>query len=216
MTRRPDDPRLPTRPVATPPGVPTIVAVSEAGRDGPNARVREAAASMAGPTGRVLLLHLPTAGAGSGGSARLFIPPMGIEPGASARQHTGSRRTDLLLEASASIRSLGVEVAVWIARRNGPAAIAEAVSATGASAVLVAAGPCCGPGIRGRIDRTLAYYAGRLAVPLLVVDRAGRTTAVSPLGGGSGEASRETGRRAAPPPARPAWLALGQGARAVR
>jgi hypothetical protein len=73
---------------------------------------------------------------------------------------------------------------VWLARTGGPGAIAGAVAATGASLVLVPAGTPRGCAARGRIDRTLAYYATRIPVPLMSVDEAGRLERIVPLGAG--------------------------------
>ena len=132
----------------------------------------------------MVLFHVPAARSDLGGPSRLFVPPDDVDPTEPARPHTGSRRSDLLLDAASAIRADGVDVAVWLARTSGPGAIADAVAATRALLVLVPADAPRSCAAAGRIDRTLAYYAARLPVPLASVDAGGRIESVAPLGSG--------------------------------
>ncbi len=190
-----------------PPGT-VVLAVTDDGACDRYAPVREAAAAMAGAArGTVVLFHVPPGPVVQGGRPRRFVPPAPDASGA-ARAHTGSRKTDLLLAEAASIRASGAGVIVWIARTAGPSAIAEAVGATGPALVLVASESIRGCGTARRLDRTLDYYAARIPVPVLSVDRDGRLARVRPLGSGPAghspnrvpllEALRGAGSRLAP------------------
>ena len=107
---------------------------------------------------------------------RLFFPPVDASP--VGRPHTGTRTRDLLLTEARDVAAPGLTVGVWLPSRHGPAGVAEAVSATGASLVLVAARPRRGP----VLDRTLEYLAARVPAPVVAVGADGSWTPVSALG----------------------------------
>jgi hypothetical protein len=94
------------------------------------------------------------------------------------RPHTGTRSQDLLLVEARDVAAPGLTVGVWLPSRHGPAGVAEAVEASGAVLVLVAA--------RARrpavLDRTLEYLAARVPAPVVAVAADGNWTPVRALG----------------------------------
>lgn len=176
---------VPSELAAALPPVGVVLAITDGGRDERYAPVRDAAARLASrSSGRVILFHAPPGPWDLGGRSRLFVPPPALDPAMPARSHTGSRMRDLFLLEASGIRRAGAEVAVWLARSTGPGAIAEAVTATGAGLVLVPADTPRGRPARRCVDRTLAYYAARIPVPLVSVDQGGRIERVEPLATG--------------------------------
>jgi hypothetical protein len=183
MAQRTPDPRPPAELAASLPRGGVILVVTDDGQDPRYALARDAAARIASALGgRVVLFHAPPGALVPGGRSRHFVPPDPAAAGQAVRPHTGSRRSDLLLAEASAIRSGGADVSVWLARTSGPGAIADAVAATGAAMVLLCAeAPRAGTPLR-RVDRTLAYYASRIPVPVLSVGTSGRPEPVAPLG----------------------------------
>lgn len=162
-----------------------VLVVTDDGRDERYTLVRDAAARIASALrGRVVLFHAPPGPFVPGGRSRHFVPPVLAAQGDAARPHTGSRRSDLLLAEASEIRAGGADVSVWLARASGPGAIADAVGATGAALVLLSADPPRTGTVHRRIDRTLAYYATRIPVPVASIGTSGRLEPVAPLGCG--------------------------------
>lgn len=161
-----------------------IVAVTDDGADPRFAAVRAAATDIAAARGaRVLLFHAPSGMAPDRpGRPRLFVPGADASGHDGGRLHTGARHRDLLGAEAAAIRARSVDVAAWIAPRDGPTGIAEAVARTGADIVLVPDEVERTGGIRRVIRRTLSYYASRIGAPVVSVDAVGRLNLVSPLG----------------------------------
>ncbi len=176
-----------------PPGA-TVVAVTDAGADPRYTPVRELAGLAAhGAGGSVLFCVAPARDASPARSRpRLFLPPVnGPEPG---RQHTGTRAADLLLAEAREVAAGGPAVGVWLPSRPGPAGVAEAVAATGASLIVVPARSRR----RAVLDRTLEYLAARVSAPVVKVAPDGAWAPVSPLGAQDGPGWSAAGRAAAP------------------
>ena len=171
----------------------TIVAVTDDGSDPRYAAVRDAATEIAAIVGGLVLLHHTPPGASSpeAQAPRLFVPDSGAD--GAGRPHNGSRRRDLLIAEAAAIRARGVDVAVWLSGRPGPAGIAEAVGVTSAAAILMPA-EAERPGV---INLTLAYRARRIPGLVVAVAKDGVLAAVQPLGG-----SQAPGAHRAPSPRR--------------
>ena len=72
----------------------------------------------------------------------------------------------------------GLTIGVWLPSRHGPAGVAEAVAATEASLVLVAARVRRGP----VLDRTLEYLAARVPAPVVAVRADGDWSPIRALG----------------------------------
>ncbi len=158
-----------------------VVAVTDDGTDPRYAAVRDAAAGLAASIhGKVLLFYArQRSSTGPSVRPRFFFPTTPTRRAQATRAHTGSRRRDLLGAEAAAIRAHGVGVAVWLAGQAGPAALAEAVALTHASAVLLPAEPSR-PGV---IRRTLDYHAAKIAAPVVAVHPDGRLETIRPLGG---------------------------------
>lgn len=171
-----------------------IVAITDGGVDGRHAIVCSVAADLAAGAGAdVILFHAPSGPPeGDAGRPRRFDPLAGGAPdrqlsGGQGRLHTGARRRDLLRGEAARIRALGPRVEVWLSRRPGLGGLSEAVIATGADLVLIAAEPDPGRHARLVIRRTLAYHAARIPIPLIAVGPGGELALVCPLGSRAAE-----------------------------
>ncbi len=163
--------------IARLPSAATIVAMTDDGSDARYARVRDLAAQAAVRVGGTLLFCVVVACDDPPPRARprLFFPSVDRGVG---RPHSGTRSRDLLLEEARAVAAPGLTVGVWLPSRAGPAGVAEAVAATGASLVLAPA--------RARrrqvLDRTLEYIAARVSAPLIAVAADGTCTRVRALG----------------------------------
>jgi hypothetical protein len=185
MAQRTPDPRPPAELAASLPRGGVILVATDDGQDPRYALARDAAARIASALGGcVVLFHAPPGPLVPGGRSRHFVPPDPAVADQAVRPHTGSRRSDLLLAEASEIRAGGADVSVWLARTSGPGAIAAAVAATGAGLVLLCAEAPHESTVHRRVDRTLAYYATRIPVPVLSVGASGRPEPVAPLGCG--------------------------------
>lgn len=164
--------------IARIPGGATVIAVTDGGADPRHAPVRELAARAAVRVGGTVLFCVAPAHDLSPARSlpRLYFPPVDASP--SGRPHTGTRSHDLLLAEAREVAAPGRTVGVWLPSRHGPAGVAEAVDATGAAMVLVAARARRGP----VLDRTLEYLAARVPAPVVAVAADGSWTPVSALG----------------------------------
>jgi len=156
----------------------TIIAVTDDGADLRHAPARELAARAAVRVGGTVLFCVAPANVESPARSRprLYFPP--VDGSRLGRPHTGTRLRDLLLIEAREVAAPGLTVGVWLPSRHGPAGVAEAVEATGASIVLVAA--------RDRrpaiLDRTLEYLAARVPAPVVAVACDGSWTPITALG----------------------------------
>ncbi len=181
-----------------------LLVLTDDGADARYGRARGAAAVLAARAGASIVLYHVASGPASvdPGRARCFDP---LAPGPAAagpvegRLHTGSRRRDLLLDEARAIDALGVPVRVWLSRLAGPAGVAEAVRATGASLVLAPAEPLRVGALCTAVRLTLSYYASRLDVPLAAVDPDGSISVVPALGMVGGARRRPDGLDPRPP-----------------
>ncbi len=156
----------------------TVVAVTDDGSDPRHAPVRRLAASAALLTGGTVLYCVAPVfdAAPAPARPRLYFPP--VAGGAAGRPHTGTRSRDLLLAEALEVAAPGLTVGVWLPSRDGPAGVAEAVAATGAALVLVAARARRA----GVLDRTLEYLAARVPTPVVAVAPDGSWAPVTALG----------------------------------
>lgn len=170
----------------------TVIAVTDDGSDPRFAPVRELAARVAVSVGGNLLLCVaPPRGETHRAQSRLYFPTR-----TEGRAHTGTRTRDLLLDEARLLEAPGLTIAAWLPSRPGSAGVAEAVTATGAALVLVAA--------RARrakvLDRTLDYLASRVPARVVAVAPDGSWQPVRALVGAT-EFSRQL------PAVRPSRLA---------
>jgi len=156
----------------------TVIAITDDGTDPRHAPARGLAARAAVCVGGTVLFCVSPARDPSLPRARprLYFPP--VSASLAGRAHTGTRSQDLLLAEAREVAAPGLTVGVWLPSRHGPAGVAEAVEATGAALVLVAA--------RARrpavLDRTLEYLAARVPAPVVAVAADGSWTPVNALG----------------------------------
>jgi hypothetical protein len=156
----------------------TVIAVTDDGTDPRHAPARELAARAAVRVGGTVLFCVAPAHDTypARSRPRLFFPPVDASP--FGRPHTGTRSRDLLLAEARDVAAPGLTVGVWLPSRHGPAGVAEAAEATGATLVLVAA-RAHRPAV---LDRTLEYLATRVPAPVVAVAADGSWTPVSDLG----------------------------------
>ena len=156
----------------------TIIAVTDDGTDPRHAPARELAARAAVRVGGTVLFCVAPAHDASPARSRprLYFPP--VDGPRLGRPQTGTRSRDLLLTEAREVAAPGLTVGVWLPSRHGPAGVAEAVDATGASLVLVAARARRGP----VLDRTLEYLAARVPAPVVAVATDGSWTPITALG----------------------------------